>query len=418
MINRRSILEEMFRAAVRAADPKLEMARHLPPPPKGRTVVIGAGKASASMAAALEALWPGPLTGIVVTRYGTACATRRIKVLEAAHPVPDEAGLAASALLLNAVSGLTEDDLVIALMSGGGSALLPAPAAGLTLADEILLNESLLASGAPIAAMNVVRKHFSWIKGGRLAAATRARLVTFVVSDVPGDNPAAVASGPTIPDPSTRQDAVRIVEQYNIRLTERMLRHLNSPAADAPGLQSLTRNEHHVVASAGLSLEAAAEVARKSGFAPVILSDSIEGEARDVALVHAAIVRETVDRGRPFSPPIALLSGGETTVTIRNANGRGGRNGEFALSLAVALDGYRVDALAADTDGIDGKGENAGAFVDGTTIQRLRAMGLDGRIQLSRNDSHAAFAAAGDLFVTGPTGTNVNDFRAILVGAR
>lgn len=419
MTNHRFILESMFWAAVRAADPMAQMKRFLPPLPKtGRTVVVGAGKASARMAAALETLWPDPLSGVVVTRYGAGCRTNRIEVIEAAHPVPDEAGLRAGSRLLAAVADLDEDDLVIALISGGASALLPAPPPPLTLADEIALSESLLNSGAPIAAMNVVRKHFSLLKGGRLAAATRARVVSFVVSDVPGDNPALVGSGPTIPDASTRQDAIAIVERYGIVLPDAMRSHLHSPDADAPRPEdaAFTRNGHHVVASAGVSLEAAAEVARSFGFTPVILSDSVEGEARDVALVHAAIAREIADRGRPFRSPVALLSGGETTVTIRNPEGRGGRNGEFALSLALAVDGYDIHALAADTDGVDGLGTNAGAFVDGNTVARLQAGGLDPRLYLAGNDSLTAFTAAGDLFVTGATGTNVNDFRAVLVG--
>lgn len=418
MDNRRGMLESLFRAAVEAADPLAGMRRHLPSVPQsGRTVVVGAGKAAAQMAAALETLWPARLSGVVVTRYGYGCATKHIEVIEAAHPVPDAAGLAATSRLLAAVSDLREEDLVIALISGGGSALLPAPPAGLSLDDEIALNEALLACGAPISAMNVVRKHFSTIKGGRLATATRARVVSFVVSDVPGDNPAFVASGPTIADASTRQDAIDIVARYGIDLSAAMAAHLHSPAADAPRPDDpvFARHSSHVVASAGISLEAAAEKARSFGLSPVILSDSMEGEAREVALVHAAIAREVADRGRPFPKPVVLLSGGETTVTVRDPAGRGGRNGEFALSLALAVNGYDIHALAADTDGIEAGGENAGAFADGDTVARLRARGLDGRLHLARNDSLSAFAAIGDLFVTGPTGTNVNDFRAILV---
>ncbi|WP_245455746.1 glycerate kinase type-2 family protein [Neorhizobium lilium] len=413
----------MFSAAVRSADPSTGLRTYLPQAPAdGRTIVVGAGKGAAQMAAALERLWEEtypdrPLTGVVVTRYGYGCETRSIEVLEAAHPVPDKAGLAGAQRLVEDVSELTEDDLVIALVCGGGSALLPAPPQGMTLADEIALNEQLLASGAPIAAMNIVRKHLSTIKGGRLAAATRARVVSMIVSDIPGDNPAFVASGPTIPDHTTRHDALGIVEQYGLALPPAMMNHLLSPAADAPHPHDpiFERHEHHIIASAGVSLEAAAEIARAHGVTPHILSDAIEGEARDVALVHAAIAREVAQRDRPFARPTVLLSGGETTVTLKSKGGKGGRNGEFALALALAIDGHEIVALAADTDGIDGSETNAGAYVDGTTARRLRAAGLDGRKLLDTNNSFEAFSALGDLFETGPTGTNVNDFRAILI---
>ncbi|WP_426289803.1 glycerate kinase type-2 family protein (plasmid) [Ensifer adhaerens] len=412
------LLEKLFAAAVSAADPVIEMAKNLPQPPaSGRTVVIGAGKASAQMAAALERIWPGALSGVVVTRYGFGCPTQSIEVLEASHPVPDVAGLRAAQRLAAAISDLSEDDLVIALVSGGGSALLPAPPIGLTLEDEIELNKILLSSGAPISAMNVVRKHLSTIKGGRLAALTKARVVTFLVSDIPGDNPAYIASGPTVPDASTRQDALNVVARYRLDLPGAMIDHLRSPLAEAPKPQApeFARNEHFVIASSGKSLEAAAEVARTHGYDPYILSDSIEGEARDVALVHAAIAREIATKGRPFSKPAVLLSGGETTVSLRGQGGRGGRNGEFALALGLAIEGYDISALAADTDGTDGSESNAGAFVDGTTAQRLRDVDLDGRSLLDRNDSFPAFLALDDIFHTGPTGTNVNDFRAILI---
>ncbi|CDZ26719.1 Hydroxypyruvate reductase protein [Neorhizobium galegae bv. officinalis] len=414
----RKLLEALFHAAVKAADPLTGIVKHLPTPPAGgRTVVIGAGKGAAQMAAALESVWTGPLTGIVVTRYGYGCETKSIEILEASHPVPDAAGLAGAKRLVEAIRDLSENDLVIALVCGGGSALLPAPPEGLTLEDEIALNEMLLASGAPISAMNVVRKHLSTIKGGRLAAATKARVVSLIVSDIPGDNPAFVASGPTVPDATTRHDALAIVEQYKLKLPAAMIAHLNSPAADAPEPDDsvFARHEHFVIASAGVSLEAAAEVARAHGVTPHILSDSVEGEARDVALVHAAVAREVSLRDRPFAKPAVLLSGGETTVTLRAKGGKGGRNGEFALALALAIDGHAITALAADTDGIDGSETNAGAFADGTTARRLRAAGLDGRKLLDGNDSFSGFAAIGDLFETGPTGTNVNDFRAILL---
>lgn len=414
----RDLLAALFKAAVKAADPLIGIRQHLPSPPDGgRTVVIGAGKGAAQMAAALESVWQGPLSGLIVTRYGYGCKTKSIDVLEASHPVPDAAGLAGAKQLVEAISDLTEKDLVIALIGGGGSALLPAPPDGLTLDDEIALNEILLASGAPISAMNVVRKHLSTIKGGRLAAATKARVVSLIVSDIPGDNPAFVASGPTIPDATTRHDALAIVEQYKLNLPVAMLAHLNSKGADAPMPDDpvFSRHEHFVIASAGVSLEAAAEVARANGVTPYILSDSIEGESRDVALVHAALAREVALRDRPFLKPAVLLSGGETTVTLRGKGGRGGRNGEFALALALAIDGHAITALAADTDGIDGSEANAGAFADGATARRLRSAGLDGRKLLDANDSFTGFSAISDIFQTGPTGTNVNDFRAILI---
>ncbi|MNU74702.1 putative hydroxypyruvate reductase [compost metagenome] len=419
MIGERQLLKMLFDAAVKAADPLNGIRKHLPnPPANARTVVIGAGKGAAQMAAALETVWNGPpLSGLVVTRYGYGCETKSIEIIEAAHPVPDEAGLTASRRLIETISGLSEGDLVIALVCGGGSALLPSPPEGLTLQDEIALNEALLASGAPISAMNVVRKHVSTIKGGRLAAATKARVVSLIVSDIPGDNPAFVASGPTVPDDSTRHEALAITEQYRMNLPSAIIAHLNSQAADAPMPQEphFAKNEHYIIASAGVSLRAAADLARSNGVEAHILSDSIEGEARDVALVHAAIAREVALKDQPFAKPTVLLSGGETTVTIRSKGGRGGRNGEFALSFALAIGGTEIVALAADTDGIDGSEDNAGAFVDGTTAQRLLHAGTEGRALLERNDSYSGFVAIGDLFETGPTGTNVNDFRAILI---
>lgn len=417
-ISPRPFLKSLFDAAVAAADPLNGIKAHLPAKPAGRTVVVGAGKGTAQMAQALESVWDGPLEGVVVTRYGYRCETRDIEVIEAAHPVPDAAGLAASKWLLETVQDLNEDDLVIALICGGGSALLPAPPEGLTLENEIALNEMLLNSGAPISAMNVVRKHLSTIKGGRLAAATKAKVVSFIVSDVPGDNPAHVASGPTVPDGSTRRDALKIVEQYRLTLPQAALDHLNSPKADAPRPDNplFARHEHHIVASAGVSLEAAAERAKSQDIPAAILSDSIEGESRDVALVHAAIAREVANRNRPFAKPIVLLSGGETTVTLRGQDGKGGRNGEFTLAAASAINGEEnIHVLAADTDGIDGSEDNAGAFATGDTVKRLVDAGFDPRDLLDRNDSYSGFQAVGDLFETGPTGTNVNDFHAILV---
>lgn len=409
----------MFSAAVAAADPEHVIRDHLPKKPKGRTIMIGAGKGSAQMARAFERAWDGPLSGLVVTRYGYAAPCERIEVIEAAHPVPDAAGLDGARRLFETVSGLSGDDLVVALISGGGSALLPSPTQGLTLEDEIAVNRALLASGAPISAMNTVRKHVSVIKGGRLAAAAYpARVVSLIVSDIPGDQPSLVSSGPTVPDGSTRQDALAIVEAYRLDLPEAVMRHLQSPAADAPlpDNHRFAGNEVHVIASAAKSLEAAADVARNAGLEAVILSDAIEGEAREVAKVHAAIAREVATRDRPFRKPVAILSGGETTVTLRGKGGRGGRNGEFLLSLALGIDGIDgTHAFAADTDGIDGSEQNAGAFADSTSVARLRAKGLDAKALLNANDSWGAFDALGDLFQPGPTGTNVNDLRAVLV---
>jgi hydroxypyruvate reductase len=414
----RAFLTSLFDAAVGAADPLTGIRTHLPARPKGRTVVIGAGKGSAQMAAALEQCWEGPLEGLVVTRYGFAAKCAHIEIIEASHPVPDAAGLVASGRLLKLVEGLTEDDLVIALISGGGSALLPSPAGSLTLEDEIAVNKALLASGAPIAAMNVIRKHLSTIKGGRLAvAAYPARVVSLVVSDIPGDDPALVASGPTVPGAGTRSEALDLIRLYKIELPAAVMAHIAKAEADAPRPDDprFARNEVHVIASAGVSLEAAAEAARRAGIAAAILSDAIEGEAREAAHVHAAIAREILHRDRPFKKPIVLLSGGETTVTL-TGKGKGGRNSEFLLSLAIDIDGHTgIYAMAADTDGIDGSEDNAGAFADAGTVARLRSAGIDPAVMLRNNDAWSAFNAIGDLFVPGPTGTNVNDLRAILI---
>ena len=410
----RAFLTELFQAAVRAADPHAALRAHLPARPKGRVVVIGAGKGAAQLAAAFEDLWDGPLTGVVVTRYGYGCPTQRIRVLEAAHPVPDQAGLAASEALFAAVAGLTADDLVVALVCGGGSALLPCPPGDLTLADEAALNRALLASGAPISVMNAIRKQVSGIKGGRLAAACHpARVVSLVVSDVPGDDPAQVASGPTVPDLVSREEARAMVAAWRIDLPPKVANWLAGEAGQAPDPADpvFARHEVRVIASARLSLEAAAVV---SAVPAVILSDAIEGEARDVGRVHAAIAREVAARNRPFARPVVILSGGETTVTLRG-KGRGGRNSEFLLALALAAEGVPFAALAADTDGIDGSENNAGAFADGASMARLRAAGRDPAALLAGNDAYSAFAALGDLFEPGPTGTNVNDFRAILI---
>jgi hydroxypyruvate reductase len=418
MTDPKSFLTSIFNAAVAAADPEKTIRNHLPAKPKGRTIVIGAGKGSAQMAAAFEKVWDGPIDGLVVTRYGYGAKCERIEIIEAAHPVPDAAGLEASRRLLEKVRGLTADDLVVALISGGGSALLPSPAPGLTLADEIAVNEALLASGAPIAAMNTIRKHVSTIKGGRLAAAAHpARVVSLVVSDIPGDNPALVASGPTVPDTGSRDDALASIAAYGMKLPASVMAHINSPAADAPRPDDprFAGNEVHLTASAGVSLEAAAAEAKRQGIEAVILSDAIEGEAREVGGVHAAIAREVATRNRPFAKPVLILSGGETTVTLR-AKGKGGRNSEFLLAFAIGIDGIDgIHALAADTDGIDGSENNAGAFADRSTVARMRAAGVDAKAMLAGNNAWTAFNAVGDLFVPGPTGTNVNDLRAILV---
>ncbi|MGI0528073.1 glycerate kinase type-2 family protein [Rhizobium giardinii] len=426
--NPRTFLETLFHAAVAAADPVKVLAANLPEKPKGRTVVIGAGKGAAQMAQAFERLWDGPLSGAVVTRYGYGAPCERIDVLEASHPLPDENGLKASRRLLEEVNALGENDLVVALICGGGSALLPMPTDGLTLDDEIAVNRALLASGAPISAMNAVRKQVSGIKGGRLAAAAYpARVVSLVVSDIPGDDPALVASGPTIADTSAREDALRYVERYRLDLPQRIMDVIRGggSAAPRPSDMRFARNTVRLVASAAVSLEAAAATARAAGVETVILSDAMEGEASDVGRVHAAIAREVAMRNRPFRKPVVILSGGETTVTIKDGGkgegkgegkGKGGRNSEFLLSLALGIDGLSgISALAADTDGIDGSEDNAGAFADGASVARLAAADIDAAALLDRHDSWSAFAAIGGLFMPGPTGTNVNDFRAILV---
>ena len=419
----RNFLKELFDCAVMAANPEHLMEQFLPKKPKGRTIVVGAGKGSAQMALALEKLWAkagyGKLEGAVVTCYGCRVELRSIEVLEASHPLPDENGLKAAKKLVKLVQGLSPDDLVIALICGGGSALLPLPLEPLTLEDEIAINEALLKSGAPIGAMNTIRKHLSQIKGGRLAYyAAPARVVSFIVSDIPGDIASQVASGPTVADWSTREDALKLVKQYHIDLPPKAVSLLNSPAADAPKPDNpaFDKNAAYIVASAATSLEAASAHARKRGWNAVILSDSIEGEARDIALMHAAMAREIALKNRPFEKPVVMLSGGETSVTIRGEHGKGGRNSEFLLSFSIAIEGESsITALAADTDGRDGSEDNAGAFCDGNSCSRLKQQGLDPATFLVRHDAWTAFDMLDDLLVTGPTGTNVNDFRAILI---
>jgi hydroxypyruvate reductase len=415
----RRLLRAMFDAAVAAAQPALCVPPHLPAAPRGRLVVIGAGKASAAMARAVETHRDGPLSGLVVTRYGYAVPCERIEIVEAAHPVPDAAGERAARRLLRAVEGLDADDVVLCLVSGGGSSLLPLPLPGLTLADEQALNRALLASGATIGEMNCVRRHLSAIKGGRLAAACRpARVVNLVLSDVPGDDPVDIASGPTVPDPSTCADALDILRRYRIDVPPRALDLLESGDCESmkPGDPRLPAIETRLVATPQQSLEAAARVAREAGYDAHILGDAIEGEARDVAKAMAGIALQVARRGQPFARPCVLLSGGETTVTVRG-HGRGGRNVEFLLSLALALDGEPgIHALAADTDGVDGQEEIAGAWLAPDTLARAWASGMNPRQRLDDNDGHGFFGALGDSLVTGPTLTNVNDFRAIVIG--
>ena len=415
----RALLRQMFDAAVASAQPALCLPPHLPEPPKGRTIVIGAGKASAAMARALEDHWPGPLEGLVVTRYGYEVPCERIEIVQAAHPVPDEAGLVASRRIAEKVTGLTEDDLVIALISGGGSSLLVAPADGLTLDDKRAVNAALLASGASITEMNCVRRHLSALKGGRLGALCHpARVVTLLISDVPGDDPRDIASGPTVADPTSCADALAIVDRYRMPVPEAVRRLLESGACESvkPGDPRLARSEARMITAPQIALEAAARVAREAGVATHILGDSLEGEARDLGKAMAGIARQVALRGQPFAAPCVLLSGGETTVTVRGS-GRGGRNVEFLLSLAVALDGLPgVHAIAGDTDGVDGAEEIAGAHVTPDTLARAWAAGVNPRASLDANDAHTFFSGLGDSVVTGPTLTNVNDFRAIYVG--
>lgn len=415
-----AFLRHLFDAAIASAQPALCIPPHLPDPAsvRGRLVVIGAGKASAAMAQAVEQHWPGPLTGLVVTRYGYGAPCERIEIVEAAHPVPDEAGLRAAQRLLAFVSGLTADDVVLCLISGGGSALLPLPLEGVTLADKQAINRALLASGATITEMNCVRRHLSAIKGGRLAAACHpARVLTLLISDVPGDDPIDIASGPTVADPTTCADALDIVRRYGIALPPVAREVLESGRGESvkPGDPRLAGIETRIVAAPQQALEAAAAVAREGGVTAHILGDAIEGEARDVGKVLAGLALQVAGRGQPFAAPCVLLSGGETTVTVRGT-GRGGRNVECLLSMGIALGGHpRIHALAGDTDGVDGQEEIAGAVWQPGTLARAWALGLRPKERLADNDGHGFFEALGDQVVTGPTRTNVNDFRAIFI---
>jgi hydroxypyruvate reductase len=417
----RSVLRAMFEAAVNAAAPALCVPPHLPTPPKGRTIVVGAGKAAAAMAAAVETHWNGPIDGLVVTRYGHGAPASRIKVVEASHPVPDAAGPAAARAILDLVKSLGPDDLLLCLISGGGSALLALPDGEITLADKQAINRALLRSGAHIGEMNCVRKHLSAIKGGRLAvAAAPARVVSLIISDVPGDDLSVIASGPTVPDATTQADALAVLEKYGIEASPAVMKQLSNPAAETPkpGDPRFANVANILIATPQGSLEAAAKIAREAGFAPLILGNAIEGEARECGIVHAGIALQAAGFGQPAEPPCAIISGGETTVTVRG-KGRGGRNAEFLLSLAIALGGRAdISALAADTDGIDGSEDNAGAIIGPDTLGRAASAGVDVVRRLADNDAYTVFSGLSDLIVTGPTRTNVNDFRAILVPAR
>ena len=423
MIEPRALLVGSFGAAVAAADPLVIVPRHLPAPPRGRTVVVGAGKAAGAMAVAVESHWPreAPLEGTVITRYGHGLPTSRIRVVEAGHPVPDEHGEQAARAILESVRSLGPDDLVLALVSGGGSALLSLPVPGVPMADLKAVTRALLACGAPIQDMNTVRKHLSLIQGGRLSAATKARVLALVISDVTGDDPTHIASGPCTPDPTTYADAVAILERFGVKPPDSIARHLErglagaEPETPKPGDAAFARAENRVIATAHGSLEAAAAFVRAQGVRPLMLGDSVTGESSEVAKVYGALAREVRAHGEPAPAPVALISGGETTVTLRG-KGRGGRCSEFLLSLAVDLAGLEGTwALACDTDGIDGSEDNAGAVLTPDALTRATSLGLAPKRMLADNDGYGFFSALGDLVVTGPTRTNVNDFRIILV---
>ena len=417
-INPQHFLQNLYTAALDSVSAAHCLPAYLPKPPKGKTIIIGAGKAAAAMAATVEQHWQGEISGLVVTRYGHGAICHKIEVVEAAHPVPDAAGQQAAARILNMVQNLSADDLVLCLISGGGSALLALPFEGITLAQKQAINKALLASGATISEMNCVRKHLSAIKGGRLGlACAPAQVVTLLISDVPNDVAETIASGPTLPDSSTCLEAAHILQKYGIATPDNIATHLTQPLAETPKPDDVRfkNHQHHIIATAQIALQAAAAKARELGMTPYILSDNIEGEARDVALVHAAIAKQIAKHNQPFSKPCVLISGGETTVTVKG-NGRGGRNAEFLLSLAVALDGApNIYALACDTDGIDGSEDNAGAWLAPNTLERAAQLGLSAKKMLENNDGYGFFSALDSLIVSGPTRTNVNDFRAILI---
>ncbi len=414
----RKFLREMFDAAVAAAMPAQCVPQHMPANPKGRTIVVGAGKASSAMAQAFEQAWNGPIKGLIVTRYGHAVPCKQVEIVEAAHPVPDDAGAKAAQRMLDMVQGLTADDLVVALISGGASALLSLPAHSISVEDKRAVNRALLKSGAPISEMNCVRKHLSAIKGGRLAAAAYpAKVYSLVISDVPGDDLAAVGSGPTVADPTTIAEARAIIAKYGIAVPKSVARHLAAAADETPkpGDKRFANVETKLIASPQKSLEAAANVARQHGIVPLILGDAIEGEARDVGSVMAGIALQARRFAQPVPPPCVIISGGETTVTVKG-QGSGGRNVEFLMALALKLNGAAgITALAADTDGVDGARDVAGAFIAPDTLTRARSLGIDPWAALANNDGHGFFEALGDQIITGPTLTNVNDFRAVFI---
>ena len=432
-MNPRELLIDSFRAALSAADPLVIVPTHLPPPPKGKTVVVGAGKAAAAMAKAVETHWPAgaKLEGIVITRYahgyddkaGGNAPPSRIRVLEAGHPVPDKAGETAAKEILALAASLGTDDLLLVLVSGGGSSLLSLPVPAISMTDLKAVTAELLASGAPIQEMNIVRKHLSAIQGGRLAAATKARVLSLIISDVTGDEPSAIASGPTAPDPSTYQDALDILKTYRIVPPLSVMRHLSNGTRGEiaetlkPGDAIFERVDNRVIGTAHASLARAAAYFQQRGITPLILGDSVTGEAREVAKVHAALARQIRQYHHPLKPPVVMISGGECTVTLRNpGQGRGGRCSEFLLSLAIDLDGREnIFAIACDTDGIDGSESNAGAYLEPGSLQRAKSLGVNAKSQLATNDAYGFFAPLEDLIVTGPTRTNVNDFRAILI---
>jgi len=419
----RDLLLGSFQAALAAADPLKIIPQHLPDPPQGRTLVVGAGKAAAAMALAVERSWPAgtPLDGLVITRYQHGLLTSRITVIEAAHPVPDESGEQATQEILRRAKTLSHDDLLLVLVSGGGSALLSLPAEGISMAELKATTRELLKCGAPIQDMNTVRKHLSGIQGGKLAAACRAPVVALVISDVTGDDPTHIASGPCAPDPTTYQDALEILKRYEVKVPKTVAEHLargakgELPETPKPGSRIFKRVENRVIATAQQSLQAAAEFFIARDIHPAILGDSVTGEAREVAKVYGALAREIKQHGLPYQPPVALISGGETTVTVRG-RGRGGRNCEFLLALGVDLNGAEdIHALACDTDGIDGSEDNAGAVLAPDSLQRAQRQELDAAKLLDDNDGYGFFSALDDLVVTGPTRTNVNDYRVILV---
>jgi len=419
----RTLLLESFAAAVAAADPLKILPRHLPQPPAGKTLVVGAGKAAAAMALAVEQNWrsTSPLDGLAITRYQHGLLTNRIKVIEAGHPVPDESGEKAAQEILRRTRALGPNDLLLALLSGGGSSLLSLPVEGIGMDELKATTKELLRCGAPIQDMNTVRKHISSIQGGRLAAACKARVLALIISDVTGDDPTHIGSGPCAPDPSSYQDAEDIIARYGVKAPASVTAHLRRGAlgeiaeTPKPGDKLFARVENRVIATAQASLQAAAAYFRSKGITPVVLGDSVTGEASEVAKVYAALARQIRVYGEPFKPPLALISGGECTVTVRG-NGRGGRCAEFLLSLALELDGMPdAYALACDTDGIDGSEDNAGAVLVPDSLARAAAAGLSARKLLSNNDGYGFFAALSDLIVTGPTRTNVNDYRVILV---